>query len=62
MLTRSLSLEILLQRELLGFLLTVCLPTIITFIMGHLTNYFHRNHFDAAVGVNLTLLLVLTTM
>jgi hypothetical protein len=30
--------------------------------MGHLTNYFEQDHFDVAVGVNFTLLLVLTTM
>ena len=30
--------------------------------LGHATNYFDESMFDAAVGVNLTILLVLTTM
>ena len=29
---------------------------------GHSTNYFHQDYFDVAIGVNLTILLVLTTM
>ena len=56
------SLELLFQRDLLGFVLAVCLPTMIAFLMGYLTNYFEENHFDAAIGVNLTILLVLTTI
>jgi hypothetical protein len=47
-------------RSILGSLLTECLPTIIVNIIGHLTNYFHV--FEISVGVNLTNLLVITTM
>jgi hypothetical protein len=50
------------QRSLLGFFLTVCLPTLISIFIGHTTNYFGEKRFDVAIGVNLTLLLVLTTM
>ncbi len=50
------------HRNLLGSFLTEHLPTIIANIIGHLTNLFHLTNFDTAVGVNLTLLLVLTTM
>jgi hypothetical protein len=46
----------------MGSFLTENLPTIIANIIGHLTNWFHLTNFDTAVGVNLTLLLVLTTM
>ena len=41
-------------------MLTDCLPTIIVNIIGHLTNFFHL--FELSVGVNLTNLLVITTM
>jgi hypothetical protein len=50
------------KRSLLSFFLSVCLPTIIANLIGHMTNYFGSHKFDVAVGVNLTLLLVLTTM
>ena len=50
------------KRGLLGFFLTVCLPTLISNFIGHTTNYFGETRFDVAIGVNLTLLLVLTTM
>ena len=54
--------ELRFSRSLLGFFLTVCLPTIVANLIGHLTNYFGDAKFDAAIGVNLTLLLVITTM
>ena len=54
--------ELRFSRSLLGFFLTVCLPTIVAILIGHLTNYFGDDKFDAAIGVNLTLLLVITTM
>jgi hypothetical protein len=50
------------ERKLLGFLLTTCLPTIMFIIIAHITNYFGRQSFDSSIGVNLTLLLVITTM
>jgi hypothetical protein len=54
--------ELSFNRSILGFFLTVCLPTIVANLIGHLTNYFGNEKFDAAIGVNLTLLLVITTM
>jgi hypothetical protein len=53
--------SITMQRGLLGFFLTVCLPTLVANVIGHITNYFADSRFDVAIGVNLTLLLVLTT-
>ena len=49
------------KRSLTGFLLTTALPTIIANIIGH-TTVFYDGHFDAAIGVNLTILLVITTI
>ena len=53
---------IVLDRDIAGFLITTAIPTIIANMIGHATNFFGENLFDAAVGVNLTILLVLTTM
>ena len=53
-------LRLMFGRSLLGSLLTDCLPTIIVNLIGHLTNYFEM--FELAVGVNLTNLLVISTM
>ena len=50
------------DRKLLGFTLTTCLPTLISIIIGHITNFFGHQSFDNSIGVNLTLLLVITTM
>jgi hypothetical protein len=50
------------DRKLLGFSLTTFLPTLISIIIGHITNFFGHQSFDNSIGVNLTLLLVITTM
>jgi hypothetical protein len=31
-------------------------------LIGHVSNYYDESHFDVAIGVNITILLVLTTM
>ena len=54
--------KIVLVRNLDGFIMTTALPSIIANIIGHATNYFRQDYFDVAIGVNLTILLVLTTM
>ena len=54
--------NIVLDRDITGFLITTAIPTIIANIIGHATNFFGDQLFDAAIGVNLTILLVLTTM
>ena len=51
-----------LGRRLLSNILTVYLPTILLNIMGHLTVYFEPYFFEAIITVNLTVMLVLTTM
>ena len=47
-------------RNINRFIVTTAIPTITSNIIGHTTNYF--GDFEAAVGVNLTILLVLITM
>jgi len=54
--------NIVIDREISGFIITTAAPTIIANMIGHATNFFGDHLFDAAVGVNLTILLVLTTM
>ena len=49
-------------RNIDGFIITTAVPTIVSNIIGHATNYFRSEYFDVAIGVNLTILLVLTTM
>ena len=55
-------LDIMLGRRLLGTFLTVFLPTILLNIIGHTTNFFKNFFFEAAVTVNLTVMLVLATL
>ena len=54
--------NIVFDRDISGFIITTAIPTVIANMIGHATNFFGENLFDAAVGVNLTILLVLTTM
>ena len=42
--------------------LTIFLPTILLNVIGHATNFFKAFFFEAVVSVNLTVMLVLTTM
>ena len=42
--------------------MTIYMPTILLNIIGHSTNYFKPFFFEAVVTVNLTVMLVLTTM
>ena len=51
-----------LQRNYLSFVMTSFTPTVMAFLIAYSTNFFPQDSFDAAIGVNLTLLLVLTTM
>ena len=54
--------SIVLDRDISGFIITTAIPTVIANMIGHATNFFGDGLFDAAIGVNLTILLVLTTM
>ena len=46
----------------LGFVITTMLPTIAGNILGYSTIFFGDKSFEAAIGVNLTIMLVITTM
>ena len=51
-----------LGRRLLSIVLTVFAPTIILNVVGHSSNYFKEFFFEAVISVNVTAMLVLTTM
>ena len=54
--------ELALGRRLTAVTLTAFMPTILLNIIGHGTNFFKDFFFEAVVTVNLTVMLVLTTM
>ena len=54
--------KISLGRRLLGTFLTIFLPTVLLNVIGHSANYFKAFFFEATISVNLTVMLVLTTM
>ena len=54
--------DIYLGRRLLSIILTVFAPTIILNIVGHSSNYFKEFFFEAVISLNVTAMLVLTTM
>ena len=54
--------EIVIQRRLLSLILTAIIPTIILNIVGHMSNYFKEFFFEGLMGLNVTVMLVLTTM
>ena len=60
--TEEIIVDFFFERNLINFAMTVAIPTIIANLIGHTTNFFGDDHFDAAIGVNLTILLVITTM
>ena len=47
-------------RDIYPYIFTTAIPTFTSNLIGHITNYF--GSFEAAVGVNLTILLVLITL
>ena len=57
-----LSASIYLGRRLLSILTTVYIPSVLLNIIGHITNYFKPFYFESAIAVNLTVMLVLTSM
>ena len=59
---QSIIFKISLGRRLLGTFLTVFLPTVLLNVIGHSANYFKAFFFEATISVNLTVMLVLTTM
>ena len=58
----SIVVTVILGRRLVGNMLTVFLPTLIMVIMSQATNYFKPFFFETVIQVNLTIILVLTTM
>ena len=56
------SMIIVLKRRILSALMTIYLPTIVIILIVHATNFFKHFFFEAFVTVNLTSLLVLTTL
>ena len=54
--------SIYLGRRLLSILTTVFIPSLLLNIIGHITNYFKPFYFESAIAVNLTVMLVLTSM
>ena len=58
----KLSVDIYLGRRLLSIILTVFAPTVILNLVGHSSNYFKEFFFEAVISLNVTAMLVLTTM
>jgi hypothetical protein len=54
--------ELVLGRRLLSLILTIFLPTLLMNIIGHCSNYFKPFFFEAVISLNVTVMLVLTTM
>ena len=54
--------EVVIQRRLLSLILTAFVPTIILNIIGHMSNYFKEFFFEGLMSLNVTVMLVLTTM
>ena len=51
-----------LGRRLLSIILTIFVPTLILNVIGHMANYFKEFFFEAVISLNVTVMLVLTTM
>ena len=58
----SVQVEILIRRRLLSIILTTFVPTLLLNIIGHVSNFFKKFFFEAIISLNVTVLLVLTTM
>ena len=50
------------MRRLLSLILTTFLPTILMNIIGHMSNYYREDFFPHIIALNVTVLLVLTTL
>ena len=59
---KMLEIEVTLGRRLLSIILTVFFPTVLLNIISHSTNFFKMFFFEAIVTINLTTMLVLTTL
>ena len=60
--SRGLKMEIIFKRLLTNDLLTTYLPSFLLLLMSYATTFFKPFYFEAAVTVNLSILLVITTL
>ena len=60
--SNGLKMEIVFKRRLTNELLTTYLPSLLLLLMSYATSYFKPFYFEAAVTVNLSILLVTTTL
>ena len=59
---KDVKVSITLGRQLLGTILTAYIPTVLLLIISHNANFFKPFFFEAAISVNVTTMLVLTTL
>ena len=59
---RLIVIEVTIGRRLLSFILTTILPTLLLNLIGHSSNYFKEFFFEGIISLNVTVMLVLTTM
>ena len=59
---KGLKMEIVFKRRLTNELLTTYLPSFLLLLMAYATTFFKEFYFEAAVTVNLSILLVTTTL
>ena len=59
---QQVKMAIVLKRKILKELLTTYLPTLLLLFMTYATSYFKSFYFEASVTVNLTIMLVMTTI
>ena len=59
---RGLQMEIVLKRRIMNELLTTYLPSILLILITYATTFFKPFYFEAALTVNLTTMLVMTTL
>ena len=60
--SEGINMVIILKRRIMNEIMTTYLPTILILIIVYITNFFKAFFFEAVVTVNLTALLVLTTL
>ena len=59
---RGLKMEIVFKRRLMNELLTTFLPSLLLLFISYATTFFKSFYFEAALTVNLTVMLVFTTL
>ena len=60
--SKGIRMQIVFKRRLTNELLTTYLPTFLLLLISYATTYFKQFYFEAAVTVNLTVMLVTTTL